>query len=101
MTFREVFDASSNMLTKVGANFGRGREICLALHNNRVYCHLFDKSKAFVDGKFDISKCKSVTFGENEVFYLKSLLGYFDQYALRLKSDHHTLQHVSIDINYI
>ena len=74
--FIEVYDSRSNMLSKVRANVGRGKEICLTLHNNRVYCHLMDKSKAFTNGKLDISKCKSVTLGEDEVGFLKSLLGY-------------------------
>ena len=83
--FSEVFDGYY-MLSKVRANFRRGKEICVTLYNNRVYCHLSDKSKVFVNGKFDISKCKSITLGEDEVFLLKSLLGYFDQYAMRLKT---------------
>ena len=70
-------------------------EVCFTLYNNRVYCHISGKSKAFVGGMFDVSMCKSITLGEDEVFLLKSMLGY-DQYSTRQKLVQQRPQHVSI-----
>lgn len=95
--FSEIFNSNGSLM-KTRAHFGRGKEVCFSMHNKRVYCHISDKSKAFVNGSFDITKCKNVSLGEDELFFFKSLLNHFDHYAMRMKLEQQP-QHVSISFD--
>jgi hypothetical protein len=71
--FEEIY-GKDGLISKVRANFGKSKEVCMNAFNGKTYIHITDKSKCFVNGKFDPSKSKSVTLSYEESLQLKGLI---------------------------
>ena len=83
-------EASNNedgSLKKVRARFSRSREINLTRWNNDIYLHLNDISKCFVDGRFDITKQKSISMKWEEVELLRTALAELVPHVQQMKTE--------------
>ena len=81
----EVFNNEDGSLKKVRARFSRSREINLTRWNNDIYLHLNDISKCFADGRFGITKQKSISMKWEEVELLKIALAELIPHVQQMK----------------
>ena len=71
--FEEICE-KDGLISKVCASFGKSKEVFMNAFNGKTYLHITNKSKCFVNGKFDLFKSKSVSLSFEESLQLKGLI---------------------------
>lgn len=79
---------NQGFLIRVLGRFAYGRSVSLTKWNDQIYLHINDKSKCWVNGKFDKTKEKSVSIKWEYAITLKDVLIQLGPYAEQIEAEH-------------
>lgn len=78
---------NEGFLLRVLGKFAYGRSVSLTKWNDKIYLHINDKSKCWINGKFDKTKEKSVSIKWDDAVTLKDLLIQLGPYAEQIEAE--------------